>query len=62
MSGSSELSSQQANPLIDGDVVGRALEAALGGGADFAEVFAEDAQRGSVNLDDGRIESLASGR
>ncbi len=38
------------------------LETALGGGADFAEIFAEDAQRGSVNLDDGRIESLASGR
>ena len=35
---------------------------ATAGGADFAEVFAEDVQRGSVVLDDGRIESLASGR
>lgn len=53
---------QDVTPLIDAEVVHRTLDAALGGGAEFAEVFAEDAQRGSVNLDDGRIESLASGR
>ena len=34
----------------------------MAGGAEFAEVFAEDVRRGSVSLDDGRIESLASGR
>ena len=48
--------------LIDRDVLAGVLDAALGGGAEFAEVFAEDVERGSVNLDDGRIESLASGR
>ena len=62
MSGSSESSSPNDSPLIDAEVVAQTLETALGGGADFAEVFAEDAQRGSVNLDDGRIESLSSGR
>ena len=48
--------------LIDRELVETILNTALGGGAEFAEVFAEDVQRGSVHLDDGRIESLASGR
>lgn len=61
MSGSDN-SPAPESPLIDAEVVRQTLDVALGGGADFAEVFAEDAQRGSVNLDDGRIESLASGR
>jgi TldD protein len=52
----------EAAPLIDQDLLGGVLTAALAGGAEFAEVFAEDVERGSVNLDDGRIESLASGR
>jgi TldD protein len=48
--------------VIGQDVVEDVLGVALVGGADFAEVFAEDVRRGSVNLDDGRIESLASSR
>jgi hypothetical protein len=47
--------------VIGQDVVEDVLGAALAGGADFAEVFGEDVRRGSVSLDDGRIESLASG-
>ncbi len=38
------------------------LTNALGGGAEFAEVFAEDVQRMGVSLDDGRIESISSSR
>ncbi|MEM8924454.1 MAG: TldD/PmbA family protein [Actinomycetota bacterium] len=48
--------------MIDDDVVQAVLDEALAGGAEFAEIFAEDARRGSVSLDDGRIESLASSR
>jgi TldD protein len=48
--------------MIGQDVVEEALGVALRGGSDFAEVFVEDARRGSVNLDDGRIESLVSSR
>jgi TldD protein len=50
------------DPVIGQDVVDDVLGVALAAGAEFAEVFAEDVRRGSVNLDDGRIESLASGR
>ena len=47
--------------LDDGDV--RAvLAAALGGGADFAEVFAERRRARNISLDDRRIEDLSSGR
>jgi TldD protein len=49
-------------PLIERELLSAVLETALGGGAEFAEVFAEDVTRGSVNLDDGRIESLVSAR
>lgn len=38
------------------------LNSALGAGAEFAEVFAEDVQRTGVSLDDGRIESISSSR
>ncbi|MCP5031744.1 MAG: TldD/PmbA family protein [Actinomycetia bacterium] len=48
--------------MISQDVVEAVLGRALAGGAEFAEVFAEDVRRASVHLDDGRIESLASGR
>lgn len=48
--------------MIQTDLLNEVLNAALGGGAEFAEVFAEDVERGSVHLDDGRVESLASGR
>ena len=48
--------------MIPTDLLNDVLNAALGGGAEFAEVFAEDVERGSVHLDDGRVESLASGR
>ncbi len=48
--------------MISEDVVQSVLDEALSGGAAFAEIFAEDARRGSVSLDDGRIESLASSR
>ncbi|HAM02831.1 MAG TPA: TldD/PmbA family protein [Acidimicrobiaceae bacterium] len=48
--------------LIETPVVERVLAAALAGGAEFAEVFAEDRRGTSASLDDGRIEELASGR
>ncbi|MEM7276198.1 MAG: TldD/PmbA family protein, partial [Actinomycetota bacterium] len=53
---------ESASEMIPTEVLNEVLTAALGGGAEFAEVFAEDVSRGSVHLDDGRIESLASGR
>lgn len=47
--------------LDDADV--RAvLTAALGGGADFAEVFAEARRGRSLRLDDNKVEELTSGR
>jgi len=49
-------------PLLDAHVVERVLGAALGRGAEFAEVFAEDRRGTSATLDDGRIEELSSGR
>ncbi len=48
--------------MIDSEILDRVLAVALAGGADFAEVFAEDIVRSGVNLDDGRVESLASSR
>jgi TldD protein len=48
--------------VIDEDVVRRVLESALHRGGDFAEVFAEDRRSSSAQLDDGRVEDLASGR
>jgi TldD protein len=48
--------------LIDEAVIGSVLSAALGGGGDFAEIFAEDRRGTGARLDDGRVEDLASGR
>ncbi len=47
---------------LDEATLNRVLGAALAGGAEFAEIFAEDAGRSSVMFDDGRIETLASSR
>ncbi|MGB5755332.1 MAG: DNA gyrase modulator, partial [Acidimicrobiales bacterium] len=55
-------SSAHHEPMLSEETLNMVLNTALGGGAEFAEVFAEDVERGSVHLDDGRIESLASGR
>jgi TldD protein len=46
----------------DHDVIRATLDAALGRGGDFAEVFVEDVRSSHAGLDDGRIEELASGR
>lgn len=46
--------------LDDGDVAA-ALGAALSGGGDFAEVYAEDRRGRSVSLDDGKVEELVTG-
>ena len=48
--------------MIEEQILNRVLTTAVSGGADFAEVFAEDLERNSVSLDDGRIENLASSR
>ena len=41
--------------MIDQDVIERTLSVALGTGAEFAEVYAEDKRNTAVALDDGRI-------
>jgi TldD protein len=48
--------------MIDQDVLQRVLTTATRGGADFAEVFAEDKRSSMAALDDGRIEQVTSGR
>ncbi len=48
--------------MIDQDVLERVLSAAVRGGAEFAEVYAEDKRSTSAGLDDGRIEQVSSGR
>ena len=48
--------------MIDHDVLERVLAAGLRGGADFAEVFAEERRSRGLGLDDGRVEQVASGR
>jgi TldD protein len=48
--------------LIEPDVLERVLSAALVGGGDMAEVFAEDSATSAATLDDRRIEELSSGR
>ena len=48
--------------MLDQAVVGRVLEAALGTGGEFAEVFVEDARSSSARLDDGKVEEVTSGR
>lgn len=48
--------------LIEPDVLEQTLHVALGSGAEFAEVYAEDKRSTSAGLDDGRIEQVTSGR
>jgi len=48
--------------LIEPDVLERVLSAALVGGGDMAEVFAEDRQTSSAMLDNQKVEELSSGR
>jgi TldD protein len=49
-------------PEFDDEDLRAILGAALSGGADFAEVYAERRGGRNVTLDDGRIEDLVSGR
>jgi TldD protein len=51
-----------ASSLVEPDVLERVLSAALTGGGDMAEVFAEDAVTSGATLDDRRVEEMASGR
>jgi len=48
--------------VIERDVLQRVLAGAVGAGAEFAEVYAEDKRSTSAGLDDGRIEQVSSGR
>ena len=48
--------------MIEQDVLERVLAGAVSGGADFAEVYAEDKRSTSAGLDDGRVEQVTSGR
>ncbi|MEL6891004.1 MAG: TldD/PmbA family protein [Actinomycetota bacterium] len=48
--------------MIEQDVLQRVLAGATSGGADFAEVYAEDKRSTSAGLDDGRVEQVTSGR
>jgi len=48
--------------VIDEHVLEQTLHAALRGGGDFAEVFAEDRRASSARLDDAKVEELTSGR
>jgi TldD protein len=50
-----------AAPDLDDAVLRDALSAALGGGADFAELYAETRRSRSLRLDDRKIEDLVSG-
>ncbi len=47
--------------MIDEAVIQRVIGAALRTGGDFAEVFAEERRSSAAQLDDGRIEDMASG-
>ncbi|HEV8299233.1 MAG TPA: TldD/PmbA family protein [Acidimicrobiales bacterium] len=47
--------------LLEGSLVRATLDAALGRGGEFAEVFVEDRRSSSAYLDDGRVEELTSG-
>jgi len=48
--------------VIEEQVLQRVLVAALAGGGEFAEVFAEDRRTSSARLDDAKVEELTSGR
>jgi TldD protein len=48
--------------MIDQSILQRVLSAAMRGGAQFAEVYAEDKRSSSAHLDDGKVEQVTSGR
>src|SRR3954452_19000836 len=48
--------------MIEEPVLERVLSSALRGGAEFAEVYAEDKRNSSAYLDDGKVEQVTSGR
>jgi TldD protein len=48
--------------MIDESVLERVLSSAMRGGAEFAEVYAEDKRSSSAILDDGKVEQVTSGR
>jgi TldD protein len=48
--------------MIEESVLERVLSSALRGGAEFAEVYAEDKRSSSAYLDDGKVEQVTSGR
>jgi TldD protein len=48
--------------VIERDVLQRVLAGAVGTGAEFAEVYAEDKRSTSAGLDDGKVEQVSSGR
>lgn len=48
--------------LVDEADIERALNVALRGGGEFAEVFVEDRRTTGISLDDRRVEELATGR
>ncbi len=48
--------------MLDDADVRAVLEAALSGGGEFAEVYAEDRRGRTLTLDDGKVEDLVSGR
>ena len=48
--------------MISKSIIASVLEAALSTGGDFAELFIEDTERGSINFLDGQLESSQSGR
>jgi len=48
--------------LLDSELLTRVLRAALEGGGDFAEVFVEDKHTENLDLEDGKIERVQSGR
>jgi len=48
--------------VIAQDVLERVLAGAMGAGAEFAEVYAEDKRSTSAGLDDGKVEQVTSGR
>jgi TldD protein len=48
--------------VIEPDVLERTLGTAMAGGAEFAEVFAENRRSVSASLDDGRVEQVSTSR
>src|SRR5215211_4469524 len=48
--------------MIDQAVQERVLSAAVRGGGEFAEVYAEDKRSSSAHLDDSKVEQVTSGR